>query len=36
VAGARLGRTPEGDPAWFVEDPDRPGKYVQIGADQHD
>ncbi len=36
VAGARLGRTPEGDPAWFVEDPERPGKYVQIGADQHD
>lgn len=36
VAGARLGRTPEGDPAWFMEDPDRPGKYIQIGANQND
>lgn len=36
VEGARLGRTPEGDPAWFVEDPDRPGKYIQIGANQND
>lgn len=36
VAGARLGRTPEGDPAWFVEDPDRPGKYIQVGAVRHD
>lgn len=33
VAGARLGRTPEGKPAWFVADSDRPGKYQQIDAD---
>ena len=36
VAGARLGRTPEGDPAWFVEDRDRPGKYIQVGANRND
>lgn len=28
--GARLGKTPEGDPAWFVPDPDRPGKFSQL------
>ncbi len=28
VAGARLGRTPDGEPAWFVADPARPGKYL--------
>jgi amino acid adenylation domain-containing protein len=27
VPGARIGRTPKGDPAWFVPDPERPGKY---------
>lgn len=27
VPGARLGRTPEGNPAWFVADEERPGKY---------
>lgn len=31
VPGAQLGRTPDGFPAWFVADPERPGKYVQIG-----
>ena len=30
--GARLGKDPEGNPAWYVPDPDRPGKYLQIGA----
>ena len=30
VQGARLGRTPEGDPAWFVPDPERPGKYMML------
>ncbi|MEZ4287386.1 MAG: aminotransferase class III-fold pyridoxal phosphate-dependent enzyme [Polyangiales bacterium] len=27
---ARLGRDQNGNPAWFVPDPDRPGKYQQI------
>ena len=31
VEGAQLGKTPEGDPAWFVPDPKRPGKYLQVG-----
>lgn len=31
VEGARLGRTPDGTPAWFVPDPNRPGKYCQLG-----
>jgi acyl transferase domain-containing protein len=30
VEGARLGRAQNGDPAWFIPDPDRPGKYLQI------
>ena len=32
VPGARLGRDPAGNPAWFLADPDRPGRYVQLGA----
>lgn len=32
VAGARLGRDREGNPGWFVADPDRPGKYLQVGV----
>ena len=28
---ARLGRDPEGNPAWFISDPDRPGKFLQLG-----
>jgi acyl transferase domain-containing protein len=28
--GARLGKDREGKPAWFVPDPERPGKYLQI------
>jgi glutamate-1-semialdehyde aminotransferase/malonyl CoA-acyl carrier protein transacylase/acyl carrier protein len=31
VPGAQLGRTPEGFPAWFIADPERPGKYIQVG-----
>jgi len=27
VPGARLGKTPSGDPAWFIKDPDNPDKY---------
>jgi glutamate-1-semialdehyde aminotransferase/acyl carrier protein len=29
--GARLGRDPEGNPAWYIPDPERPGKYLQVG-----
>ncbi|MBR8830448.1 MAG: D-alanine--D-alanyl carrier protein ligase [Chroococcopsis gigantea SAG 12.99] len=28
---ARLGKDPEGNPAWYIRDPERPGKYLQIG-----
>jgi glutamate-1-semialdehyde aminotransferase len=31
VEGARLGRDPDGNPAWYVVDPDRPGKYLRVG-----
>jgi hypothetical protein len=27
---ARLGRDPEGNPAWYIPDLDRPGKYLQV------
>lgn len=30
MAGARKGRDPSGRKAWFVPDPDRPGKYLQV------
>ena len=29
-AGARKGRDPSGRKAWFVPDPNRPGKYLQV------
>ena len=32
VPGARLGRDPEGKPAWFVPNQDLPGKYVKVEA----
>lgn len=32
TAGARLGREPGGRPAWFVADPDRPGKFLKVGT----
>ena len=32
VPGARLGRTPKGEPAWFVPDPQRAGKYLMVTA----
>ena len=32
VAGARLGRDKDGNPGWFIADPDRPGKYLQVGV----
>ena len=30
VEGARLGKDVDGNPAWFIKDPDRPGKYLQV------
>ncbi|MBS1600362.1 MAG: amino acid adenylation domain-containing protein [Bacteroidetes bacterium] len=30
VPGAKLGRDKEGNPAWFITDPNRPGKYLQL------
>ena len=30
VAGAKLGRDQQGNPAWFISDPGRPGKYMQV------
>ncbi|HLZ85960.1 MAG TPA: aminotransferase class III-fold pyridoxal phosphate-dependent enzyme, partial [Puia sp.] len=30
IPGARLGRDKDGNPAWFINDPDRPGKYLQV------
>jgi len=30
VPGARLGRDPEGNPAWFVPNPTSPGKFVKV------
>ena len=31
VPGAKLGRTREGYPAWFVSDPESPGDFIQVG-----
>ena len=28
--GARLGKDPQGNPAWYIPDPKRPGKYLQV------
>jgi glutamate-1-semialdehyde aminotransferase/acyl carrier protein len=30
--GAKLGRDRQGNPAWFIPDPDRAGKYLQVGS----
>lgn len=30
IPGARLGRDPDGTPAWFVNDPERPGKFLRL------
>jgi acyl transferase domain-containing protein len=30
--GARLGKDPEGNPAWFIPDPNRRGKFLQLGT----
>ncbi|MFN9327184.1 MAG: hypothetical protein ACK6A5_17550, partial [Flavobacteriales bacterium] len=35
VPGARMGRTPKGEPAWFVPDPTRQGKYLMVELDEN-
>jgi acyl transferase domain-containing protein/glutamate-1-semialdehyde aminotransferase len=35
VPGARLGRTPKGEPAWFVPDPQRTGRYLMVETDEN-
>jgi hypothetical protein len=35
VPGARKGRTSTGMNAWFVPDPERPGKYLQVAEGTH-
>lgn len=30
VPGAKLGKDANGKPAWFIPDPERPGKYMQV------
>ncbi|WP_109125842.1 polyketide synthase [Dyella sp. C11] len=32
VVGARLGKDQHGNPAWFVPNPDAPGKYMRVNA----
>ncbi len=32
VPGARLGRDPDGKPAWFVANPDTPDKFLKVSA----
>lgn len=32
VVGARLGRDPAGQPAWFVPNPDVPGKFMKVAG----
>ncbi|QDE39370.1 amino acid adenylation domain-containing protein [Luteibacter pinisoli] len=32
MPGARLGKDPDGQPAWFVPNPDAPGKYLRVTA----
>lgn len=34
MAGARMGRRPNGDPAWFVPDPARAGKYMILEGEE--
>jgi hypothetical protein len=32
VPGAKLGKDRDGRPAWFVPNPDAPGKFVKVGT----
>jgi hypothetical protein len=34
IPGARLGKDPNGNPAWFIKDPQRPAKYLQFGGQE--
>ncbi len=34
VAGARLGRTPKGEPGWFIPSEKDPGKYVMLVTEE--
>ncbi len=34
VPGARLGKDKDGNPAWFIENPDQAGKYLQVKQNQ--
>ncbi len=34
VAGARLGRTPTGEPGWFIPSEKEPGKYVMLVTEE--
>ena len=29
--GARLGKNARGEPAYFIEDPNNTGKYIEVG-----
>jgi hypothetical protein len=31
MPGARLGRDPAGNPAWFAENPEKPGQWLKVG-----
>jgi glutamate-1-semialdehyde aminotransferase len=33
IPGARLGKDPQGKPAWFIKDPEQPGKYKMLEQD---
>jgi hypothetical protein len=35
VPGARLGRDPQGNPAWFIADPQRQGKYLRVAGEDN-
>ena len=30
IAGARLGRDPQGQPAWYAPNPEAPGQYMKV------
>ena len=32
LPGARLGRSPEGEPGWYVASPDQPGKFLKVAG----
>ena len=32
MPGARIGKDPDGNPAWFVPNPESPGKYLRLDA----